>query len=157
MIIDGNLLAQTCVKAANLARKRTNHNFHNSPNDHIQHMLNVLQPESYVQPHKHESPDKQETFIILKGQLLVVLFNESGQELSRCILCRDTEVYGIEIPPRTYHTIAALEKDTCVYEVKDGPYDPQTDKCFAPWAPGEKDTELAKKYLNNLITKKPRL
>jgi len=151
MIIDHNLLNTIAAKAANSARKRMNYNFHKTSDDLLQRMLNILHPGSYVHPHKHQTPDKREAFIILKGRLLVVLFDDNGAETNRYILNRDDEVFGIEIPPRTYHTIVALEKDTCVYEVKDGPYDPEDDKYFAPWAPTEDNTNDANAYLNNLM------
>ena len=46
--------------------------------------------------------------------------------------------YGVEIPVGTWHSLIALEEDTLVYEVKDGPYSPEDDKNFAVWAPKEK-------------------
>jgi len=151
MIIDNNLLDEIGAEAAASARKRKNFNFHKSPNDPMQRMINVLHPNSYVQPHKHESPDKREAFILLKGRLLVILFADDGTITSRCILSRDDEVYGIEIPACTYHTIIALEQGTCVYELKDGPYAPEDDKHFAAWAPSEKEAKQAEVYLSQLM------
>ena len=74
MIIDDKLIKPLTIKAANSVRKRTNYNFHKRNDDPLQRMLNVLQPGTYVQPHKHENPDKRETFIILQGRLLIILF-----------------------------------------------------------------------------------
>ena len=151
MIIDNKLLNRLSLKSLESSRKRTNYNFHRSDNDLLQRMLNVVQPGSYVQPHKHESPDKREAFVILKGRMLVVLFNDSGNIIEHHILDRNSDVYGIEISPGTYHTIVALEKDTCVYEVKDGPYNPNDDKHFADWAPSEEQTEERQFYLKKLV------
>ncbi len=152
MLIDNNLIDSLCSKATKAARRRVNHNFHQADSDPLQRMLNVLQPGSYVQPHKHASPDKREAFIILTGRLLVILFEASGTIEQYHILDRDKGIFGIEIPPGTYHTIIALQKDTCVYEVKDGPYQATNDKHFAPWAPSE-DTKEADTYLSILIEK----
>ncbi|WP_430814502.1 WbuC family cupin fold metalloprotein [Carboxylicivirga sp. RSCT41] len=151
MIIDKNLLSNLSDKAANSVRKRANYNFHKSADDLLHRMLNMLQPFSYVQPHKHEHPAKREAFIILKGRLLVVLFNDDGSIKQSAVLNRDNDVFGIEIAPGCYHTIVALENNTCVYEVKDGPYDMATDKQFAPWAPAENDPE-AENYLKTLLS-----
>lgn len=151
MIIDNKLLNRLSLKSLESSRKRTNYNFHRSDNDLLQRMLNVVQPGSYVQPHKHESPDKREAFVILKGRMLVVLFNDSGNIIEHHILDRNSDVYGIEISPGTYHTIVALEKDTCVYEVKDGPYNPNDDKHFADWAPSEEQIEEGQFYLKKLV------
>ena len=151
MIIDNKLLNRLSLKSLESSRKRTNYNFHRSDDDLLQRMLNVVQPGSYVQPHKHENPDKREAFVILKGRMLVVLFNDSGNIIEHHILDRNSDVYGIEISPGTYHTIVALEKDTCVYEVKDGPYNPDDDKHFADWAPSEEQTEEGQFYLKKLV------
>jgi cupin fold WbuC family metalloprotein len=151
MIIDNNLLQRLTDKASKSARKRANYNFHEHADDLLQRMLNMLQPHSYVQPHKHENPAKREVFIILKGKLLVVLFEDDGMIKESTILNRDKEIFGIEIPPGCYHTIVALEKNTCVYEVKDGPYDITNDKQFANWAPAENDPESST-YLELLLT-----
>lgn len=153
MLIDKKLLTALGAKAAISVRKRTNYNFHKMDDDPLQRMLNVLQPESYVQPHKHEQPDKREAFIILTGSLLVITFNDTGEIAHHYLLNRETGNYGIEIPPRTYHTIIALEANTAVYEVKDGPYNPDEDKHFAQWAPAEDDATAAKNYLNVLKEK----
>lgn len=134
-------------------RKRKNYNFHKVAEDSIQRMLNVLQPNSYVQPHKHESPDKREAFIIIEGRMLVVIFNENGDVLESVVLDKNNGVYGYEVDVATYHTIIALEEDTVVYEVKDGPYLPMDDKNFAEWAPTEAEVEEAQEYMAELKKK----
>ncbi|WP_439181542.1 WbuC family cupin fold metalloprotein [Carboxylicivirga taeanensis] len=152
MLIDDALLNTLSQNAKNSPRKRVNHNIHTSEDDLLQRMINVLQPGSYVRPHKHEQPAKREAFIILSGSLLVVLFDESGELANSYVLSRDKGNYGIEIPPGTYHTIIALEANTGVYELKDGPYDPVSDKHFASWAPPETD-DAAADYLRLIIKK----
>jgi cupin fold WbuC family metalloprotein len=113
-------------------------------------MLNALEPDTYVQPHKHESPDKVEAFIILRGKVLVVEFDDAGNILDYCIISAEKEVFGCEIAPKTWHTIASLEPGSVVYEVKEGPYSPINDKDFAPWAPKEGDRDC-QKYLKDLF------
>jgi len=44
---------------------------------------------------------------------------------------------GVEIETGRWHTLAALEADTVVFEVKQGPCAPHSDKDFAAWAPAE--------------------
>ena len=150
--IDKSLLNNLSKKAKTAGRKRKNHNFHKSYSDTLQRMLNAIEPGSYVRPHKHENPDKNEAFLILKGSMVVVEFDESGNIIDHQVLDQSTECYGVEISPGIYHTIFALQTDSVAYELKDGPYDVETDKNFAPWAPAEDDPE-AEKYLNNIIKK----
>jgi len=113
-IVSPKLLAELSQKANNSPRKRLNHNFHDDLADPINRMLNAFEPGTYIQPHKHENPDKREVFIVLRGSLVV------------------------------------LETGSVVYEVKDGPYFPISDKNFGSWAPKEGDAGCDE-YLKNLI------
>jgi len=131
--IDNHLLSDLNNKAETSNRKRINHNFHKKNSDLLQRMLNAMEPDTYIQPHKHENPDKREVFLALKGRFVVVEFNESGEVIEYTILDPDKGNYGAEVAQGVYHTIISLEKNSVVYEVKDGPYDPETDKNFAPW------------------------
>jgi cupin fold WbuC family metalloprotein len=149
IVIDKNLTDALAVEAVNLPRKRKNHNFHKVFSDPLNRMLHAMEPETYVQPHKHENPDKREAFIILRGRVVVVEFDDYGKIGEHIILDPQTGNYGAEIQPRTWHCLIVLEKGTLVYEVKDGPYDPSDDKYFASWAPAEGDpgTEEYKKAI----------
>lgn len=132
-------LNELCIEAKNLPRKRKNYNYHDDLSDTLQRLLNAMQPDTYVQPHKHESPDKREVFILLTGKALVVTFNNNGEIEEHFILSRELGNFGVEIPEKKWHTVIVLEEDTVVYEVKDGPYSPVDDKNFAEWAPKEGD------------------
>lgn len=132
-------LNELCIEAKNLPRKRKNYNYHDDLSDTLQRLLNAMQPDTYVQPHKHESPDKREVFILLTGKALVVTFNNNGEIEEHFILSRELGNFGVEIPEKEWHTVIVLEEDTVVYEVKDGPYSPVDDKNFAEWAPKEGD------------------
>ena len=135
--IDNLLVEGLAAKAAETERLRLNHNFHQDASDTLQRMLNAVEPGSYVQPHMHMDPDKREAFVILKGTLLVVEFDEAGGITDHIILNHAQSCFGAEIAERTWHTIIALESGTVVYELKDGPWDPADDKYFASWAPSE--------------------
>ncbi len=153
MVIINDQLVQTVIdKAAVSPRKRMNHNFHPQLDDPLQRMLNCLEPGTYIQPHKHENPDKCEAFILLKGKVLVVEFDNDGNVTSHTILKAGTGVYGAEIAPCIYHCIIPLEPGSVVYEVKNGPYSPLDDKNFAAWAPKE-GAEGCQAYLDNLVKK----
>lgn len=150
--IDDTLIEKIASKARHAPRRRMNHNFHPALSDPLQRMLNVMEPLSYIRPHKHENPDKVEAFILLKGRIVVVEFNPDGSVFDHLLLDPLNGNYGVEIAPRTFHTIVALESGTTVYEVKNGPYDPVDDKNFASWAPPEGSGE-APEYLRDLLMK----
>ncbi len=141
--IDNQLLNTLSEKAKTAPRLRTNHNFHQTAADPLNRMLNAMEPGTYVQPHKHENPDKREAFLLLRGKILVVSFDDVGTVKDHVLLDPQTGNFGLEIPPRTYHTLICLEAESVLYELKDGPYDVTNDKIFAAWAPAEGSSEAA--------------
>lgn len=148
--IDSNIIDKTSEKAKNSARRRMNYNFHPKLDDELQRMLNAIEPGTYIQPHKHENPDKTEVFMVLKGRILVVKFEDGGNVVDFEILDPKKGKWGAEIPPATWHTIISLEEGSVAYEIKNGPYNPIDDKNFAPWAPKENEKGV-ENYLNTLI------
>jgi cupin fold WbuC family metalloprotein len=152
IIIDKEFISPLLDKASQSKRRRTNYNFHKYDGDNLQRMLNIMNTGTYVQPHKHENPDKREAFIILKGKVAIVEFDDNGNPTESIILEANTNNYGCEIAARTWHTIICLEDNSVVYEIKDGPYNALTDKNFAFWAPveGEIGTE---EYNRKLLEK----
>ncbi len=141
-LIDESLIKEISIKANESKRKRANHNFHSSYNDPIQRILNIFNPGTYIRPHKHENPDKTEIFIILYGRAAVVIFDNNGKIIDTHILDSNGPVKGIEIEPRTWHSFVVLES-SALYEIKNGPWDPDTDKYFAVWAPEEESPEAS--------------
>ncbi|MBL7967347.1 MAG: WbuC family cupin fold metalloprotein [Prolixibacteraceae bacterium] len=150
--ISQQLLDDLTQKAKQSPRRRLNHNFHEDLADPINRMLNALEPGTYIQPHKHENPDKREVFIVLRGSLVVVFFDDSGNVTEFVLLDPENGNYGVEVPVCTWHSLFALEPGTVIYEVKDGPYSPLDDKNFASWAPREGESEC-EAYLKMLIVR----
>jgi len=137
--IDKKFTDSLIVEASKSERKRATFNFHKELSDTLQRMINTMNTDTYVQPHKHQHPDKREAFILIKGKALVVEFDDHGTIADYILLDRNAESYGCEIEPGYWHTIICLEDNTMLYELKDGPYDAKTDKKFASWAPKEGD------------------
>ena len=156
-LIDQALLDELCAAAAASPRRRKNRNFH-PRDDHPAHrLLNAMQPDSYIPPHRHLDPDKDETFVVLRGLLGLVLFDDAGgvvqtTRVGACGNPRQTEsgtAIGVDIPHGTWHTAVALEPDTVFLEAKAGPYLPFLAAEKAPWAPAENAPE-ATRYLEAL-------
>jgi cupin fold WbuC family metalloprotein len=139
-IVTPKLLNELSKNAATSPRKRLNHNFHEDLADPINRMLNAFEPGTYIQPHKHENPDKREVFIVLRGSLILVIFDDSGNPVDFVLLDPEKGNYAVEVPPGFWHSVISLEKRTVVYEIKDGPYSQISDKNFASWAPKEGDS-----------------
>ncbi len=141
--IDSGLLDAVSAQAKASERLRMNHNFHTDFADPINRMLNALEPDTYCRPHKHEDPDKREVFLVLRGKLAVLFFNDTGEVTEVVKLDATAGSYGVEIPPGVWHTLVCLEPNSVAYEVKDGPYLQPLDKNFAPWAPAEGEEGVA--------------
>jgi cupin fold WbuC family metalloprotein len=149
--ITEGLLNDTLKNASESKRQRINHNFHPTLEANYQRMLNCLLPETYCQPHRHFNPPKSESFIILKGKAVVLEFDDNGIVTDYILLDSSKGKYGVDIFPGTWHTIIALTP-CVVFESKDGPYVPLTDKDFATWAPME-GSPNAQKYNKELLLK----
>jgi len=150
--INSTLLDFLSEQAKRSARKRKNHNFHNCPSDTLQRMLNALEPETYIRPHKHEHPPKREAFIILRGKMVIIEFDEAGLVTGHLVADAGNGAFGAEVQAGVYHCIICLEPSTVYYELKDGPYDVSNDKVFAPWSPPEGDVG-ARSFINSLKIK----
>ncbi|RLC24507.1 MAG: cupin fold metalloprotein, WbuC family [Deltaproteobacteria bacterium] len=152
--IDQKLLDEMNLKSRSAKRGRAHYTFHKTDDDTLQRMLNAMQPGTYLQPHKHENPDKREVFLVLSGKFLVVEFEENGDIADHLILDASSQQFAGEIAERKFHTVICLAPDSIAYEIKDGPYKPIDDKNFASWAPKEGDpgcTEYINKILKELI------
>jgi len=135
--VDGNLISEVSKKAASSGRLRTNYNFHKEHSDRFQRLLNAAEPGTYIRPHKHDNPEKVEAFIVLRGSVVVVEFDDAGAIVDHALLCRDHGIAAVELAAGAWHSFICLESGTVLYEAKPGPYDETADKHFASWAPAE--------------------
>jgi cupin fold WbuC family metalloprotein len=149
VIIDNKLIQKAIDSSKMSPRKRIILPFHKLPSDNLHRMLNAIQPDSYVQPHRHLDPLKPESIIILKGAIIFVVFNNTGEIENFYQLLSGSSNIGVDIEPGIYHTFFAVVEDTVVFEAKPGPYEQSSDKDFASWAPME-GSEGAIEYLRNL-------
>lgn len=157
-VFDRDFLSKICVSSQNSARKRQMVNIHEQLDNKYHRMINVLQPSTYICPHKHENPDKFELFVIIQGELLIVVFDDNGNITNHIILSHQSGNYLVELQPRIFHTIIPLSVNTIVFECKEGPYCEKTDKIFATWAPkeGEKGSmDFNKEIFNKLAINFP--
>lgn len=152
ILINRKLVSNLSAAARASGRLRSNHNFHPDYADPTNRMLNAMEPGTYVRPHKHEAPDKWEAFLLIAGRALVMIFDDAGQVGEWTVLDGGAGVFGVEIPARVWHSVAALVPGTVLYEIKPGPYVPVDDKNFAPWAPEEGTAEAAG-YLADLTAR----
>lgn len=147
--IDQALLDQISSAAKASPRLRRNHNFHQRESEPCNRMLNAIEPDSYVAPHRHLDPNKDETFIVVRGAFGLVLFDQTGDIRSTRRLAANSECVGATVPHGTYHTILSLAPGSVFVEAKAGPYAPLALSERAAWAPAENEAG-ARLYLDKL-------
>lgn len=146
--INSDLLDQVSKKAIENSRKRMNYNFHANGEEILQRMLNAIEPETYLPPHRH--PEKVEIFLLLRGKVKTIFFNDIGEITEVRELNPINGEYGVEIPAGIWHTILVEESGSVIYELKEGPYVPGVGVEFASWAPEPKNEEECRLYREKL-------
>ena len=149
--IDSGLLDRVSEAARTSPRLRTNHNFHAHESDVSNRLLNAVEPGSYVVPHRHLDPNKDETFVVLRGRFGLVLFDDAGNVTHQVVLDEAGPVFGVTIPHGTFHGIVSLAPGSVFFESKAGPYAALTEGERAVWAPTEQGPG-APEYLARLET-----
>ena len=121
MIIDDQLLDKVAAKAEESPRLRMNYNLNNSLDAKAQRLINVLLPGTPLPVHRHRHT--AETYVILRGKMFVVFYNDLGAQTERYLLDPTQGNYGVQIPAGQWHGIEVIEP-SAIFEVKDGPYMP---------------------------------
>jgi len=141
--LDQALFDAVAAEARSSARLRRNHNLHAEP-ELVQRFLNVMQPGTYVHPHRHlraSSGEGFECFLVLQGSMGVLLLDPEGAVIQQLRLDGEGPLRGVEIPEGVFHTLVALAPDTVMFEIKQGPYHPASDKDFLAVFPAEGSPE----------------
>ena len=124
-IIDKSLLDTVTSGAKESNRLRMNYNFHDSLDAPCQRLLNALEPETIVPIHRHQHTS--ETYILLRGKLRMMFYNDQKEVIEETILSSESTNYGIHIPAGVWHAMEVLASGTVIFETKDGPYAPIQD------------------------------
>lgn len=150
-LLTEELFDEVLARAEQSPRRRTNHNFHPSLASNPHRFLNVMLRDTYVRPHRHLDPPKAESFLVLRGEIEVLLFDDEGAITERHLLSATDPALprGIDLSPGLWHAAVVHSPHAIIFEVKPGPFDPATDKEFARWAPAEGTPEAAT-YLSQL-------
>ena len=119
MIINDQLLDKVTSEAEASPRLRMNYNLHDSLDAKAQRLINVLLPGTPLPIHRHKHT--AETYVILRGKMFVVFYNDMGVQTERYLLDPDQGNYGVQIPVGQWHGIEVI-KSSAIFE--DGPYIP---------------------------------
>ena len=148
-VVTRELLARITAEALLSPRLRQNYNIHISDGSRCHRLLNAIEPASYIRPHRHLDPEKDEAFILMSGRLGVITFDDNGTVTETVLLSQATGNLAADVPHGVYHTAVSLETGTLFYEAKSGPYLPLAEDEKALWSPEDNDPS-AKTYLEQL-------
>lgn len=129
-------------KAAQAARLRANQNVHEGLDAPVQRLFIATEPATYMRPHRHAEAHKWEFFVVLEGQIDLLIFDAAGRLIQRTPMSR-TATRAVEIPPNTWHSYVCMQSGTVALEVKQGAYLPTAEHDFAPWSPAENTAGVA--------------
>lgn len=148
-IIDRDVLGSLSLQAKESPRLRKNSNLHRSLEEPCNRLLNAIEPDSYIRPHRHMDFTKDESIVILSGRLGVVVFDENGSVVQKTQLTPGGEAVAANVPAGVFHTFVSLEEGTVFFEAKAGPYQPIREEEWAVWAPAD-GSESTASYLRAL-------
>lgn len=138
-------LQQLTSKAQNSDRLRTNLNIHETTDAAVQRLFLAFEPGTYIRPHRHPEAHKWELFIVLQGELDLLIFDDAGKIVERTTLAPST-TRVVEIPPGTWHSYISRESGTVALEIKQGEYLPTKEHDFLPGSPAENTPEVVTYY-----------
>ena len=135
-------------RSANKSSRRRMPKVLHNKGEYLNRVFNFILFDSYMQPHRHPSPEKIEKMHLIQGSFALLFFDDSGVIENSVILEASKRNY-IEVPAFTWHTYVMLSDEVVVYETMEGVYHPDTWKELAKWAPTE-DHKNAPSYLHGL-------
>ena len=125
MLIDEQFLDGIRVQAQASPRLRMNYNLHESLDAPAQRLINVVEPGTKFQIHRHQNTSAS-TFVI-RGRVDILFWNDNKEIIARYNLDPKKGLYGVNVPKNTWHSLEVLEPSV-IFEVKDGPYSPLSDE-----------------------------
>ena len=126
MIIDDKILDDLSAQAKASPRLRMNLNFHESLKDKCHRFLNAVEPGADIPIHRH--PEKDESFVVLRGRIRVTTYNDDGSIIESIVLNPSEGRYGVNVEKNVWHTVEAMEPNSVIFECKEGPYVPHEEE-----------------------------
>lgn len=149
---DDALFARVAAEARLSPRRRMNYNFHRSTDDAVNRLLNAMHRGSYLPVHRHLSPSRSESCVVLRGSVGVTVYGDDGSVTERRVVSATGPCCGFDIEAGVWHGLVVLSDDTVLFEVKQGPYVPIAPDNIAPWSPPAEDAGAVAEFIKELET-----
>ena len=120
-----------------------NFNFHQSLDDKVQRLINCMEPGTKVEIHHHPV---DEMLIVIRGAIKAILVDDDKNIIDAKVIRPADGVYGVQLLKNVWHTIECLEPDTCVFEVKEGPFVSHKEGGILEWKDKQAKGAMLEKY-----------
>ncbi len=133
--LDLNLLKKNILKNNSMGSRIC---LHTSIKDKIQQMILFHPKGSYIRPHK--SISNEESYMILNGEMDVILFDNVGKIKKKIELgdLKSKKFFFFRMKKSLFRTMI-IKKDTIFLEVKKGPFVKNKSTIYADWSPKKND------------------
>jgi len=121
---------------------------HSSPENSLHNMIIAQSSKTYNRPHKHKN--KAETYHILYGEQIVLIFDDSGNVREKFMMSKEENmIYRFE--KNTFHMTIPTTPCVIFHESKIGPFVRKGDSIWADWAPKINDETAIKTYIEKMF------
>ena len=109
---------------------------HRSNVDKVHEMIIALAKDCLFRPHRHQA--KAESFHMIEGRLVVIIFNEDGTTRRSFLLTPpgQGDAVAYRLCSSAFHAVLPLDETVVYHETTEGPF-VTGEAVFAPWAPSD--------------------
>jgi cupin fold WbuC family metalloprotein len=134
--------------AANSSARKARALLHGSPDKDLHEMLIVHSFGQYIQPHINLNSAK--SFVVLDGEMAVVLFENEGEISEFVQLGRSSSGldFLLRLDNSVFHTVVPISATVTFLETVRGPH---TETHYAPFAPAPNEKLESEKYMMCLM------
>ena len=119
---------------------------HTSKKSNHHDMVILQQKNNFYTPHKHLR--KGETYHIIKGSMVCILFNDNGKVSKVCKL-KKNDIF--RTPLNIFHTMSPISKYVIYHESKTGPFLKRGDSIFPIWIKSEEKRKIYIEKIKNIV------
>ena len=138
LFINNELVDQIIGEAKQSQRYMARLLMHFDHEDPVQEMLIAMGRDCAVMPNR--SPGRSESLQIVKGELLLIVFDDNGKVVSRVKMgpAGSDKVFLYRLSSTPWHTMIPLSEIVKVHEVIEGPFSNSSDP-MPDWVPENPD------------------